>query len=344
MITEIDSPMAPDSSCSEGDDDLDTQTLSPSITDYPVHWGRTYHRYKENSYLFPNDEWESDRLDFNHHIFTQLHGGRFFFAPLTQPRRILDIGTGTGIWPICLADADIFPSAKIVGTDLSPIQPQSVPANVSFEIHDCSEPNWNRPLNSIDYIHIRMLIGSLSSFEDLLKTSFKYLTPATGWLECHELDPMPFSDDGSIPPKWAFSEWAKNMERASASYLSPPRPVRIANKIKQWMADAGYVDIHEHVNKVPVCSWPKDKDLKRIGHMWAENVLVGLPAWSYKLFGSEGLGWSRDEIEVNLASVRNSIAMRSVHAYNKLHVVYGRKPSKEEEEKMKKDKKAMGKS
>lgn len=64
---------------------------------------------------------ELERLDLTHHVITLLLGGELFLAPLDQPRRVLDIGTGTGLWAIEMADR--FPRALVVGTDLSPIQP-----------------------------------------------------------------------------------------------------------------------------------------------------------------------------------------------------------------------------
>jgi methylase of polypeptide subunit release factors len=58
-------------------------------------------------------------LDVHHAIFTLLLNGRLHMAPLVEPRRILDIGTGTGIWAIDMADQ--YPSADVIGTDLSPV-------------------------------------------------------------------------------------------------------------------------------------------------------------------------------------------------------------------------------
>jgi hypothetical protein len=52
------------------------------------------------AYVFPNDAMECDRLDLQYEALKALHDNRIFFAPLKDPRRILDIGTGTGIWPI----------------------------------------------------------------------------------------------------------------------------------------------------------------------------------------------------------------------------------------------------
>jgi methylase of polypeptide subunit release factors len=60
-------------------------------------------------------------------------------APLEDPEKILDIGTGTGIWAIEMAD--MFPNAEVIGTDLSPIQPDWIPSNwlvPTFLIHGSS--------------------------------------------------------------------------------------------------------------------------------------------------------------------------------------------------------------
>lgn len=39
----------------------------------------------------------------------------------------MDVGTGTGIWAIDMADR--FPNAQVKGIDFSPIQPNWVPPN-----------------------------------------------------------------------------------------------------------------------------------------------------------------------------------------------------------------------
>lgn len=52
----------------------------------------------------PNDEIEQDRLDFYHHIFLSLLGGKLYKAPLDKPQRVLDVGTGTGIWVLDFAE------------------------------------------------------------------------------------------------------------------------------------------------------------------------------------------------------------------------------------------------
>ena len=62
--------------------------------------------------------------------------------------------------------ADEHPSAAIIGTDLSPIQPAWVPPNLKFEIDDC-EAEWTYPENHFDYIHIRSLFGCIQDWHRL---------------------------------------------------------------------------------------------------------------------------------------------------------------------------------
>ncbi|XTI85209.1 hypothetical protein V2W45_1328241 [Cenococcum geophilum] len=92
------------------------------------------------AYNFPNDENEQDRFDITHALFTAAQGGKLHLCPKPlSSSRILDIGTGTGIWAI--DTGDLYPrcrnsmqfflasdlhkvkSAKI-GNDSSTIQPK----------------------------------------------------------------------------------------------------------------------------------------------------------------------------------------------------------------------------
>lgn len=51
------------------------------------------------------------RKDLQHHLFSLTLGGKLYEAPLDQPKisRILDAGTGTGIWAI---DIGMFTKGK----------------------------------------------------------------------------------------------------------------------------------------------------------------------------------------------------------------------------------------
>ena len=61
--------------------------------------GRTYPSYGHNEYGLPIDEREQDRNDLQHAKFNLILGDKLHLAPIRDdPARILDLGTGSGIW------------------------------------------------------------------------------------------------------------------------------------------------------------------------------------------------------------------------------------------------------
>jgi hypothetical protein len=45
-------------------------------------------------------QFENDRMDVQHYIWKVMFKVRNHFAPLEDPRKILDVGCGTGVWMI----------------------------------------------------------------------------------------------------------------------------------------------------------------------------------------------------------------------------------------------------
>lgn len=108
--------------------------------------------------MMPVDDEELDRLDLNHYKYTMIQGNELFLAPVKEPEMILDLGTGTGIWAIEVADK--LPSATVIGTDIAPVQPEWVPPNCTFQIDDVEE-DWTFDGERFDYIHNRDFLHSI---------------------------------------------------------------------------------------------------------------------------------------------------------------------------------------
>jgi len=95
---------------------------------------------------------QRDRLDLQHHLFSLTFNGKLFTCPVVEEKqihRVLDVGTGTGIWAIDFADEHL--ESQVLAIDLSPIQPSFIPPNVTFQIDDLEEP-WTFS-NKFDFIY-----------------------------------------------------------------------------------------------------------------------------------------------------------------------------------------------
>jgi hypothetical protein len=68
----------------------------------------------------------------------------------------------------------MFPNSDFHGMDLSPIQPDYVPENVSFVVDDIEhEGGWTYPEAHFDYIHIRHTIHSTRDRLELFKRAYE---------------------------------------------------------------------------------------------------------------------------------------------------------------------------
>ncbi|KAL1966262.1 hypothetical protein VTN77DRAFT_4615 [Rasamsonia byssochlamydoides] len=299
----------------------DTTSLASSVKNYVYENGRRYHSYHHGEYILPNDEDEQDRLDLSHHVYNLVLGGELFRAPVKNPQRVLDMGTGTGIWAIDFADEN--PQAEVIGTDLSPIQPRWVPPNLRFEIDDF-EAEWQFS-REFDFIHGRELEGSIRDPGRLFAQCYKNLRPG-GFLEMKTIEVTTYSDDGS-------HKKAKNLLRMiEVMHQAADKFGKSMTTVKTWkekMEEAGFKNVVQEEYKLPQSPWSEDEKLKQIGVFQQHNLLEALGPYTYALF-TRFLNWKREEIEVLLAGARKEIKDLSHHLYTKLYVIYGQKPEDDE--------------
>ncbi|KAI9773254.1 MAG: hypothetical protein M1839_002166, partial [Geoglossum umbratile] len=222
-----------------------------------------------------------ERLDITHLLLVTSIEGELHLAPIgDNPKRILDVGTGTGIWAIEMGDK--YPSAWVLGNDLSPIQPFMVPPNVHFEVDDI-EKRW------------------------MYKEPF---TKPGGWVEFQDFDLQYYSEDGSLRPDHNLYRWISDLLEASTLAGREPCP---GPKLEGWVRGAGFQNVHHEKRVLPVGGWPKDITQKQLGYLNYEQLNDGLEAFSLRLF-TKTLGWTTSDIHVMLAHVRKDMKDKRIHA------------------------------
>jgi SAM-dependent methyltransferase len=268
--------------------------------------GRTYHGFRsEHRYVLPNDEPEQDRLDMQFWAIHDAFGNKYFFAPISEhPQNIIDIGTGTGIWAIDMAD--LYPSARVTGTDLSPIQPNWVPPNAMFELHDCTEYPWDFT-KKFDFIHTQLLNAfAIRDWDAFYQECFNNLQPG-GWVESHEFDLMVRTDDNSLPKDSAIVKWLLQWDSGAGGGFRLD-----GRKLATAMEKAGFVTVVVKEFKLPIGVWDKEHLYGGVLNLTAMTEHIeGLSTRIYL----EKLGMTAEQMRAQTGPVVKEWRTQSVHTY-----------------------------
>ncbi|TIA50518.1 S-adenosyl-L-methionine-dependent methyltransferase [Aureobasidium pullulans] len=284
-----------------------SDTLATYVTDYRMENGRRYHAYADGEYWGPNDEQSTEAECLSHAMYLETLGGELHLAPVKNPREILDVGTGTGIWAIQMADK--FPEAQVTGTDLSPIQPDLVPCNCVFEIDDASL-EWTWEDNHLDYVHVREMFGSIRDWDLFFSEALRCIVPG-GYVEIMEHSTWPVSDDDTLGPDHFFNTWGRTIEELGGKW---GKSFNTWKESKALLEKAGFVDVVEKRFKWPMNGWSQDPALKHLGELNRVRLVEHIQGFTMRLLTTAGK-WPLPRAHIFLAEMRNALKDLGCHAY-----------------------------
>ncbi|KAJ5556760.1 hypothetical protein N7494_000675 [Penicillium frequentans] len=326
----------------------ETTSIASTIARGRFENGRRYQATKEDDYWGPSDEQQFEAFEIGHMVFLVLdheqpnplfrapicdspkviayRGGCHLNVPLTSQSRIfwmseLVKGVGQLMLPIFIRQ---LPSAAWT---YSPPPVTWMPPNCVFEVDDVlREWTWRDPF---DFIHIRLMYGAFppEGWDQLYRQAYDALEPG-GWIEQMEFDVRVRSDDGSLKKEHQLWGWGDMFIRCAER---AGRALNTHETMRRAIEKAGFVDMHEEKNKIPLGPWAKDKLLKEAGHLQYAHWNAALEGWAMWLlthFG-EPEPWTKEEVQVYLAKVRAELKNPHIHAYNWINRVWARKPTEE---------------
>nr|GAT51065.1 S-adenosyl-L-methionine-dependent methyltransferase [Mycena chlorophos] len=215
------------------------------------HKPRAYQEYPGSQYILPTDAPERQRLALQHRTLKNMFGERILFAPveLQKDDKVLDTGTGPGLWILDLATS-VDPSVQMTGIDIeSRLFPPNPPPNLTFTIGSviALPAEWS---NTFTLIHQRLLILALEipQWPQALAEMYRVLKPG-GWVQLAESTPWHVGTYPGRPCMEKLTALYRAVGEARGLYLD------CAYDMPRMLADAGFVDVQRESRMQQMGRW-----------------------------------------------------------------------------------------
>lgn len=259
----------------------------------------------------------------------RLHNAPFVERPdkLTgQYPRVLDLGFGTGIWLLDMANK--YERTEFYGLDLANMIPPTVHHNLDFRPHVDYESPWAMGESSFDLIHLQMGLGSVGNWPLLYDRIYKHLKPGA-YFEHVEIDWEPRCSDGTLR-KGKYTDWW--FEYVSPPYRVASRPINYNPDTGLLLHQKGFVNIQHEEFRIPTNGWSNDR-AERVSGTWWENAMGfgqdrghGFEAMSLAVL-TRWQNWPAEHARKLCADAMAEAGDPRVHAYNVLHIWWAQKPT-----------------
>ncbi|HEU5380743.1 MAG TPA: methyltransferase domain-containing protein [Ktedonobacteraceae bacterium] len=222
---------------------------------------RTY--LADTPYLLPKDALEDQRLNFQHHVLYRTLSNHYLAPISPTTATILDVGTGTGIWPIEMAS--LFPHAHILGIDVSLTSlPHTLPPTCLFSQANILQ-GLPFPDQQFDFTHQRLLVAAIpAACWPAVVRELVRVTRVGGWIELLEIGD---TIQNAGPATKRLLTWMTSISQELGFEMA------ILRRLGDLLSQAGCLAIEAQDIPVPLGEWAGTT-----GQMLKTDVLHGYHA------------------------------------------------------------------
>lgn len=216
----------------------------------------------DEPYALANDAPEWERLDDQHKGINDYLEKKLLLAPIKNPKKILEVGSGSGAWAIQAAQT--YPEAEVLAIDIAPLPPRPLPSNLKYKNLNVTQPLPLDPA-SFDVVHARFVLVHLPEFPEVLKRIIQLVKPG-GFLLIEDNEHRVFGDIGPGTTRF-FEVYNGYMKSRGADPMTGP-------KLEPLLRESGaFREVFSHKIEAPVSGKTDDPNLAVLGEIMKISLL-----------------------------------------------------------------------